>query len=387
LDTSSNSQIAGYRWNKGNLEPLNGYSAWVRDMNNFGTVVGGVQSPQSAGLIWSPGSSSPQTLPSPFSFGYEVAYLLAISDSGNMYGGVLDNTEVTDGYSATASGWGEKVGTIEAPKPGIFETTGYSLEPYRMNNTGDFIATMIDYNSDTVITTINRMPASFDPVQINDQHLIAGNTGVGLSQGFGMIFWDGTEHLIGVGGELFGISNEESPEIVGLLHGQQMLWERNDETLEYEATDLNELIPRDIGWDLNLPVDGFYHKNVIAISDNGLIAGRGFYHSVDANGQPTGSATKKAFLLVPAELVPDYNRDGKIDDDDREMATTDNPYRFWINDDSDDGNTGGDDVPTGGGGNGIDEHVNGTRDLVDLFTVFLDIKQLLENIPSERFDY
>jgi len=92
-------------------------------------------------------------------------------------------------------------------------------------------------------------------------------------------------------------------------------------------------------------------------------------------------------LLIPAELVSDYNHDGKIDVKDHGNITKDNPYRFWMNDDTDDGNTGGDDIPTGGGGNGIDTQVNGTRDLVDFFPVFLDIKRLLEILPSDKFDY
>src|SRR5205807_1508554 len=114
-----------------------------------------------------------------------------------------------------------------------------------------------------------------------------------------------------------------------------------------------------------------------AIAENGSIACIGSQHDT----------LSTAFLLVPAELVPDYNRDGKIDDRDRGKVTADNPYRFWINDDNDEGNTGGDDIPTNGGGNGIDTHVNGTRDLVDFFPLYLDIKQLLNVLPSDRYDY
>ena len=278
LDTSSDNSVAGYRWNQGVLEALNSPFSWVRDMNNAGTVVGAAQWPQRAGLIWLPGTSSTQMLPSPFSYGNGAAYLLAINDRGNMYGGVMDNTETTDGYSATAHGWGTKMGTITVPNPGIFQTTGYALEAYRMNNRGDFLGYRTDYNSpNPTVDTINRSPVGFSGVDINDQGIVVGNKGVaGLSEGFSMIWWDGTEHVLGEGGELWGISSEDPAQIVGLVHGQQMLWEWNEETVEYQGTDLNELIPRDIGWDLELPVDGFYHKNVIAISDNGLIAGRAF---------------------------------------------------------------------------------------------------------------
>lgn len=107
-----------------------------------------------------------------------------------------------------------------------------------------------------------------------------------------------------------------------------------------------------------------------------------------------------ALHVVPVEIVPDYNRDGKIDDDDRDEVTTQNPWRFWINDDDDFGDTGGDDIPgvavtsTSSGGyathsgpdwtesvNGYPGSIDGTRDLVDFFPVFLDIKQLINILP------
>ena len=72
-------------------------------------------------------------------------------------------------------------------------------------------------------------------------------------------------------------------------------------------------------FDLNTLVsDSRWHLEVASsINDNGLIVGRG-----------TLSGTEHAFLLVPADMVPDYNRDGKIDDQDRGKVTKANPYVF-----------------------------------------------------------
>jgi len=132
--------------------------------------------------------------------------------------------------------------------------------------------------------------------------------------------------------------------------------------------------------DLNDKISGadWHITSANSINDIGFIVATAYR---DNPQQPV------TVLLIPAALVSDYNHDGRIDEKDRGNVTKDNPYRFWMNDDNDDGNTGGDDVPTGGGSNGIDTQVNGTRDLVDFFPVFLDIKRLLEILPSGKFDY
>ena len=101
-------------------------------------------------------------------------------------------------------------------------------------------------------------------------------------------------------------------------------------------------------------------------------------------------------LLVPAELMVDYNRDGKIDDKDRGKVTNDNPYRFWINDDNDSGDTGGDDVPGRNGATDADfvtvtasdgtsrGLIDGMRDLTDFFPLYLDVKNLVALFPPEQ---
>ncbi len=96
-------------------------------------------------------------------------------------------------------------------------------------------------------------------------------------------------------------------------------------------------------------------------------------------------------FLLPVEIVPDYNRDGKIDDGDRGRATKDSPWRWWVNDDDDSGefDASGDrpDVPGSGEPDHNDEVVDGIRDLVDFFPVHLDLKKILKELPASKYKY
>lgn len=117
---------------------------------------------------------------------------------------------------------------------------------------------------------------------------------------------------------------------------------------------------------------------------------------IDLNpGQPEvykGSTKTKEIFFLPVEIVPDFNRDGLIDGKDRGKVTEQQPWHWWINDDDDSGDTDGDDVPgksetTIGGAdystptNPESGKVDGVRDLVDFFPLYLDIKKLIEVLP------
>jgi hypothetical protein len=88
------------------------------------------------------------------------------------------------------------------------------------------------------------------------------------------------------------------------------------------------------------------------------------------------------FLAIRGGIYVDANRDGKIEFDGFDDTTANRPYRFWLNDDDDSGDMGGDDIPgktvSANHANGV---VDGTRDLVDFFPVFLDLKQLITVLP------
>jgi hypothetical protein len=91
-------------------------------------------------------------------------------------------------------------------------------------------------------------------------------------------------------------------------------------------------------------------------------------------------------------LVPDWNRDRQIDLADEKESTNGLSFRFWINDDCDNGDIaeGNSDLPEQGGGwwpmrrnaNWEDNKVNGRCDLTDFFPVWLDISAALSNYPS-----
>lgn len=102
--------------------------------------------------------------------------------------------------------------------------------------------------------------------------------------------------------------------------------------------------------------------------------------------------------LLPVDIIPDYNRDGKIDQLDRGKVSSENPFRWWVNDDDDSGEIGKGkkisitksepiDVPGHGDTNHEDAVVNGLRDLVDFFPLHLDLKQVLGTLPKDEYKY
>lgn len=94
---------------------------------------------------------------------------------------------------------------------------------------------------------------------------------------------------------------------------------------------------------------------------------------------------------VGVNLVPNFDRDNKIDTKDETRAVAGEKYHFWINDDNDAGYDQGDDIP---GQSGLidppdynNDHIDGVRDLVDFFPVWLDIKESLTVFPSAEYSY
>lgn len=133
-----------------------------------------------------------------------------------------------------------------------------------------------------------------------------------------------------------------------------------------------------------------------------------------AQSSVTSLSNKVAVLPVVGSLAVDNDRDGTIKlitESNSDLTSVGNPFRFWINDDTDSGDTGGNDVPDQEihfisygeytpadvdfahspdyatallepyAGQG---QVHGTRDLVDYFPVYLDIKQLLKLFPPDN---
>lgn len=98
--------------------------------------------------------------------------------------------------------------------------------------------------------------------------------------------------------------------------------------------------------------------------------------SNEHNGSDTNDAEDRAVYLVPAPVLSvDYNRDRVIDEKDKGAATEAHPWRFWINDDADDGDyakEGTEDIPGSGNPNFNEGHVKGLADMTDYFPVRID---------------
>ncbi|NBB78347.1 MAG: hypothetical protein GVY36_02720 [Verrucomicrobia bacterium] len=91
----------------------------------------------------------------------------------------------------------------------------------------------------------------------------------------------------------------------------------------------------------------------------------------------------KAYTLLKVDVVPDWDRDGVIDDADRDKATDSNPFRFWVNDDNDSGEWGFDDIPNqGSDGDAGNAQVDGLEDLIDFFPLFFDLEEVLSNFDD-----
>lgn len=102
---------------------------------------------------------------------------------------------------------------------------------------------------------------------------------------------------------------------------------------------------------------------------------------------PEAAVTRTLTVYPSAGLAVDANRDGEItvgNADNPDATSSTAPFRFWINDDADAGETGGTDFSDASKSeaNFRDAMVNGTRDLIDFFPVFLDIKQVLSALPA-----
>lgn len=96
---------------------------------------------------------------------------------------------------------------------------------------------------------------------------------------------------------------------------------------------------------------------------------------------------KAGGYLLPVDIVPDWNRDGMINGEDRSKATEEKPFMFSINDDDDENpEPEWADIPQSGT-DGNDMVVNGKCDLVDFFPVQLRLEQLLEVLPSNGYIY
>jgi transglutaminase-like putative cysteine protease len=92
-------------------------------------------------------------------------------------------------------------------------------------------------------------------------------------------------------------------------------------------------------------------------------------------------------IVVKGVLVPDYNHNRKIDQDDIDRSLNGDTYYFWINDDDGTGDTEGTGIPGTRPSFPLLTTPYGTRDLVDWFPVRLDIADLLTKFDPSSYTY
>lgn len=122
-----------------------------------------------------------------------------------------------------------------------------------------------------------------------------------------------------------------------------------------------------------------------------VVFGRGkgrivFGYAGGKNGQYLSDEAVQMITSVPTPLLPDYNRDGIIDDADDDVALGGGVFRFWMNEDCDKGDFIGqisdDDANVEYKISG--EHcIGGKFDLVNLFPVRLDVRQIARALGSD----
>jgi hypothetical protein len=114
-----------------------------------------------------------------------------------------------------------------------------------------------------------------------------------------------------------------------------------------------------------------------------------------------GTTFEDVITAFKVDLIPDYDRSGKIDDDDRTKANAGDKFYFWINDDDDSGieddsSAGKQDIPGSVSGwlefdgrnpDYEDDEIDGERDWVDFFPVFVDLKPTLDLIGTNGYKY
>ncbi len=141
------------------------------------------------------------------------------------------------------------------------------------------------------------------------------------------------------------------------------------------------------------PGDSVSETEAFIVGDYWIVDNRKAVLTKEKHGDDMNIIQGKKAYLRPIEIVPDYNRDGKIDLADRGRVTEENPWRWWINDDDDRldedrGNNLRDISMTDTSKQDCnDKKVDGMRDLLDFFPLHLDLKAATEIFPNSRFKY
>ncbi len=435
LSGTDSGNYKAYRWNAGVPVSLNLANSliptsvtipvtYVADMNDAGTVVGGVsyekiydingtiyQEPNSLAVIWPDNSVTPALLadyPSTEN-SQKFTHLSAgsITNAGVIYGGVFTggvpigngSGQVRDGVlwndaSATPARLGSGVTTeneygnytsttkLATRSGGLIEYTTDNtifLTPEKYGDGSSDSYSIVGLNTyfikHTDITgwlSYSSPSTDFMPRDVN-----ATGRYVGQMPGNAQVFWaessNGQLQSLNLQGNALGINerNDILAEDVG--HRAKLYFWAQDSLgiMAYIQAGLESALTQN--WVLQ----------ITRLNNARVLAGRGTA-LIDANGYPIPANQQIAepIMLVPAELTVDANRDGALtpasdlnpDPLLSDQTSKAKPFRFWSNDDDD--NPGASFLA-----DYLNSVVDGADDLPDFFPVFLDIKQLLGVLP------
>jgi hypothetical protein len=146
---------------------------------------------------------------------------------------------------------------------------------------------------------------------------------------------------------------------------------------------------------VDLPATAVFSNptTVVTLYIEGVNPGTAADGLIRADFNPLGAPARQMpdevrVTVIRVGLIPDWNHDRVIDDDDKDKATSSDPFRFWINDDADTGDISADDSDVPGHSGGLfgtanygNSHVDGRSDLLDFFPVWVDLHDTLNLLP------
>lgn len=336
-------------------------------------------------LVWLPGQTQPLKLTSPlyeahtfdFWLRKSTASVIAINDESKLWGWYATGTKQYDppeqkyGYVVDAfARWDEPGGGPVTPA-GSFEVS----DLYGVNSHGQLIGRFNDDARGGYF--VDRTAVDFYPMAINGAGYVLGQRNYP-----NFLLWkDGREYPVPAG-RLTGLDDDGN--LYGFTpDGRHVMWTTDPAS---RVSDPAAGVYQPIEYERALLPAAWTSTHEVLPGDDTIQLGTGRYQPPDSPATPPAS---HAFILVPAELRVDADRDGRIDlsprleTPDRDFAAKQRPYYFWINDDDDEGELNGADIPgqPAGVANYADGQVNGVRDLVDFFPVYLDIRRLLGILP------
>jgi alpha-tubulin suppressor-like RCC1 family protein len=431
----TNGDWAHFRWKAGNLErlfyPGPHSELFVKDINDSGVVVGylhnqtpwrfNAENEIQAGIVWPANSSDANKLSAPAAFpSFEpkpgtirYASLTAINNANDLYGetgtgtvrGFLNLTITIINARLWPAGTGSSLQLSQATAVNASTNSfnsnwqGSMDSISRANSARHYIGhkftpfpASAGFLDGTQSGMVDGQSVSFDPVDIDEAGIVVGSAGADMvvrSSPTSQITISSASPLA-INDHTYPAPSPQTsaaptpvaaPQILAWVGNAVAIWERQDDGASWHPFGLEEMIPSMDGWQYLEPYD---------MNDSGAIVGRAWYTDPSI---PGAQGEFHAFLLVPAAMVPDFNRDGKINDDDRDRVTESEPWRWWINDDDDSGDTGGNDIPqntehpnfsTSASPDGTDTGtIDGTRDLIDFFPIYLDVRELIRLFPPD----